>query len=124
MFKFPMLFGRIPKHRRFNYTPRFYDPAKEERDARESRIRMELGADPKDQDADVRTRMSQAFHSRKRNKKGLSVNMKETILQSALVLAMVVLLLSWLEWGNEVFYAFLLLLPVWFYMRFLRKRES
>jgi hypothetical protein len=40
--KFPTLFGKIPKYQKFNFEPRFYDAEKEEREARERRIRREL----------------------------------------------------------------------------------
>ncbi|NQU87400.1 MAG: hypothetical protein HQ541_16730 [Mariniphaga sp.] len=36
-------FFYIPKSKRFNITPRFHDPDQEERDAREQRIKGELG---------------------------------------------------------------------------------
>jgi hypothetical protein len=36
-------FFKIPRHKRFEYTPRIWDPAKEEREVRLKRIREELG---------------------------------------------------------------------------------
>lgn len=36
-------FFHIPSAKKFNITPRFYDPAQEERDERERRIKEELG---------------------------------------------------------------------------------
>jgi len=42
----PSLF-RQRKPKEFNYTPRYYDPEKEAREAREKRIRQELGMDEK-----------------------------------------------------------------------------
>ncbi|HRZ42466.1 MAG TPA: hypothetical protein P5228_07170 [Bacteroidales bacterium] len=33
---------KSPKHKRFEYTPRYYDPAQELREERERRIRREL----------------------------------------------------------------------------------
>jgi hypothetical protein len=36
-------FFKIPQHKRFEYTPRIWDPAKEEREERLKRIREELG---------------------------------------------------------------------------------
>lgn len=38
-------FFHTPASRKFNLKPRFYDPDKEEREAREQRIRRELGMD-------------------------------------------------------------------------------
>lgn len=36
-------FFHLPSSKRFNITPRFYDPDKEEREERERRIKEELG---------------------------------------------------------------------------------
>jgi hypothetical protein len=36
-------FFKIPQHKRFEYTPRIWDPAKEEREERIKQIRKELG---------------------------------------------------------------------------------
>jgi hypothetical protein len=36
-------FFKVPRHKRFEYTPRIWDPAKEERDERLKRIQKELG---------------------------------------------------------------------------------
>lgn len=36
-------FFKKPEHKRFNIEPRYWDPAKEERDERENRIKAELG---------------------------------------------------------------------------------
>jgi hypothetical protein len=36
-------FFKRPQHKRFNLQPRYWDPAKEERDDRERRIKSELG---------------------------------------------------------------------------------
>ncbi|SFE68748.1 hypothetical protein [Thermophagus xiamenensis] len=38
-----LIFFKIPSHRRFDYDPIYYDPAKEKREERERRIRKELG---------------------------------------------------------------------------------
>ena len=36
-------FFKKPEHKRFNIEPRYWDPAKEERDERENRMKSELG---------------------------------------------------------------------------------
>ena len=36
-------FFKRPEHKRFNLKPRYWDPAKEEREDREKRIKAELG---------------------------------------------------------------------------------
>ncbi|MDR1886544.1 MAG: hypothetical protein LBQ70_01390 [Prevotellaceae bacterium] len=40
---FRFSFLKIPKHKRFEYTPRIWSPAREEREERLKRIREELG---------------------------------------------------------------------------------
>ncbi len=39
-------FGKTVKHQRFNYIPRFYDPVKEEREARRNAARGIVDDDP------------------------------------------------------------------------------
>jgi hypothetical protein len=41
-------FFKIPRHKRFEYTPRIWDPAKEEREERIKRIQEELGINTSD----------------------------------------------------------------------------
>jgi len=36
-------FMKIPRHKRFEYTPRYWDPVKEEREDRTRQIKRELG---------------------------------------------------------------------------------
>ncbi len=43
-------FFNLPTSRRFNITPRWYDPDKEERDERERRIKEEMGIFEKKKD--------------------------------------------------------------------------
>jgi hypothetical protein len=38
-------FIKLPKHRTFNYSPRYWDPEKEEREERIRRIKQEMGID-------------------------------------------------------------------------------
>lgn len=38
-------FIKLPGHKQFNYTPRYWDPEKEEREERIRQIKMEMGID-------------------------------------------------------------------------------
>jgi hypothetical protein len=38
-------FIKLPKHKKFNYSPRYWDPEKEEREERVRRIKHEMGID-------------------------------------------------------------------------------
>lgn len=120
MFKFPTLFGRVPHHRKFNYQPRYYDPLAEERQAREARIRAELG-DTDTTQADIRARMSSAFRASKRQKPGRTAKLNEVLVRTGLTLFLAMLLIGWLQWGNVALYLLVLVIPVWFYFRFLKK---
>lgn len=51
-------FFRRPQHQKFDYKPRFYDPAKEEREARLAKYRS------KDPAAGVKSRISSGFRRR------------------------------------------------------------
>jgi len=52
---------KIPRHQRFNYEPRYYDPIKEEIDEKRSRIRRILNADKKSGKSPSHTRLEGAF---------------------------------------------------------------
>lgn len=66
------MFFKKPNIKRFNIQPRFWDPAKEEREAREKRIRAELGKDEKDDSyiPDVRNQLHEEFERRKAMRSG------------------------------------------------------
>lgn len=70
-------FNKIPDYRTFNYVPRYYDPAKEERDAIVRRAKIEAGLiEDEDFDQDVeraKGRISSSFRSR-----GISNQYKRT----------------------------------------------
>lgn len=61
-------FNKIPKHRVFNYVPRYYDPAKDERDAIINNAKIKAGLiDPEDLDNSVENakyRISRSFQDR------------------------------------------------------------
>jgi hypothetical protein len=38
-------FIKLPKHKKFSYSPRYWDPVKEEREERIRRIKLEMGID-------------------------------------------------------------------------------
>lgn len=122
--KFPTLFGRTPSHQRFQYRPRYYDPQKEEREEREKRIRAELNL-AKEETAhaagdDYRSRIKGSFHkARKRGKP--SSETSAVLLRLIVLLAITIMLIAYLTWGTVAIYGLLLLVPVWFYFRFLKK---
>jgi Flp pilus assembly protein TadB len=109
--RFPSLI-RLPKHRRFNVEPRYYDPIKEDIEERTERIRQELkGMDGEFKPGNI------TF-----NRKTKSVP-NTSFLQLLIAAVLGSLVIGWLFYGNDVFYAFVLVIPIYLYFR-LRKRTS
>ena len=121
MIKLPTLFGKIPKHKRYSYEPRYYDPQKEEREARLARKRAEAGEPQTSVELDRKTRMSEAFRSHRQQQRSSGLNFRPALIRSGLLLFMTLLLIGWLQWGNVALYGLFLAVPVWLYVRFFQK---
>ena len=118
MIKFPTLFGKIPRYQKFDYKPRFFDPRQEEREARDARIRAEL---EESKEEDYRLRMSGSFSRARKLSKPQSGSMSPVMMRLGINLALVVLLISWLQWGNQALWLLALILPVYAWYRIFRK---
>lgn len=68
------LLFKKPEYRRFNLKPRYWDPEKEAREAREKRIRAELGLSDDDGQyiPDVKGQLRHEFERRKSARNGLN----------------------------------------------------
>lgn len=97
--RFPSLF-RIPKYQRFEIKPRYYDPIKEEIQERTERIKKELeGKDSGDyQPAQI------SF--RRKTKSAPATSM----IQLAIAAVLGLMIMGWLQFGNDVFYYLLWIL--------------
>jgi Flp pilus assembly protein TadB len=119
--KFISLFTKTPNHKRFNYTPRYWDQAAEERKEREERIRRELereqGLNPSG-DPDYRSRIAGSFHSARRRSNKSSGELNSVLLRSGVLLFLVLFLMAFLTWGTDSLYALLIFIPVYFYFKF------
>ena len=104
--KLPSL-TRLTKNKRFNFEPRYYDPIKEEIEERTSRIRKEIG----DSDEYFREHISSAFRRRARTEK------TSGILQFILIISFVIIFFGYIYFGNQVFYLFLILIPLYIWMK-------
>ena len=104
--KLPSL-SRLPKNKRFNFQPRYYDPIKEEIEERTSRIRKELG----DSDEYFREHISNAFRRRARTEK------TSGIMQFIFIISFIVIFFGYIYLGNQIFYLFLLLIPLYIWMK-------
>ena len=56
-------FSRLPKYRKFNYTPVFYDEAKEELHSRVDDIKREMGEEARSKD-DVKDHIRRAYKAK------------------------------------------------------------
>ncbi|MEQ9403293.1 MAG: hypothetical protein RIM99_06910 [Cyclobacteriaceae bacterium] len=91
--RFPSLF-RLPRYQQFEIKPRYYDPIKEEIEERTSRIKHAMDGD------EGRTYDSANFSFRRKAKSAPATSMLQLLI--AVLLGM--LILGWLEFGNDIFY--------------------
>lgn len=121
--KFPTLFTKTPRHKRFNFTPRHYDPQEEERRVREERIKMELQAGAEDDDErlhEYRTRIAGSFRTA-RGKKTKNFDPSANILRLIILTVLVLFVIAYLHYGNISIYLLALIIPVYIWIRFVRK---
>jgi hypothetical protein len=102
---------RLPKNKRFNYRPRYYDPVKDEMEEKESKFRRELSEDGKHI---PRVNISEAYRRRSR------LERKGDTRQILFVLAFTIIAFGYIYVGNYIFYFLFVLIPLYIWMR-LRK---
>ena len=120
--KFPSLFTKTPEHRKFSFTPRFYDAKEEERKEREERIRKELKKNEEEYittHSDYRSRISGSFKSAKRTA-SRQKSPSSSLVRLMILTFLTIWLIAYLQFGNIAFYGLLLFIP--FYL-FLKSRE-
>jgi len=105
--RFPS-FIKVARHRRFDMTPRYYDPVKEEIEERTERIRQEM----KEQSGSYSPGGRISFE--RKTSKVPNASFLQMIIAAVLGGAAV----GWLYYGNDIFYAFWLVVPVYLYFRF------
>ncbi|MCU0397407.1 MAG: hypothetical protein MUC73_04805 [Cyclobacteriaceae bacterium] len=122
MFKIPTLFNKIPKHKRFNYAPRHYDPMEEERREREERIRQELQLKESETvvDDSYRTRISGSFRT-SRKTQGRQLDPSANMLRLIIITLLVGWFFAYLQYGNIAMYGLLLIIPLYLWIKFVRK---
>jgi len=123
--KFLSLFTKAPQYQRFNYTPRYYDPKKEEREDREERIRREIQKERGEvsNDAtvgDYRSRIAGSFHAARRRSK-TTQEPSVVLLRLGVLLFISLFLVAFLTWGKPAIYSLFLFVPIYFYLK-LRRR--
>lgn len=119
--KFLSVFTKTPTHQRFNYTPRYYDPKKEEMQEREARIRKELKLEQEQGPGDYRSRIAGSFHAARKRSKNTEGSLDATLLRFGIILFLVLFIMAYIQWGQMAFYGFALFIPFYIYLKF-RKR--
>ncbi len=114
--KFPSLF-RLSRHQRFHVEPRYYDPVKEEIDARTSQIRAELKLE-EDELSDLpkgtSSRITGAFTRRASRRSGMN------IMQLVILLLLIGLIAGFWYFGNIAVYIILLVSSLLLYLKIKR----
>lgn len=116
--KFPTLFGRIPRHQRFNFEPRFYDAEKEEREERNRRIQKESENEKPELVDGYQTRIKGSFSSSRRRSQVTSSDLKTSLIRLVVLFFLVLFIVAYLQWGNIALYGFLAFIPVYAWMKF------
>jgi hypothetical protein len=104
--------SRLPKNKRFNFQPRYYDPIKEEIEERTSRIKSEMDVNTSEA---YRENISAAFRRRSRAEK------KSGVMQFAFVILFLLIFIGYLTFGEKIFFSFLLLIPVYIWLKLKRR---
>ena len=129
--KFLQIFSKTPGYKKFNYTPRFYNPEEEERQERIARIERDAileraktdpGAGNPEEIGNYRQRMQGSFRqARKANgSEPAPATSSPTLLRLAIVLVLVVGFISYLEYGKGAAYGIaLILIPLFLYSKFI-----
>ncbi len=105
--KFPSL-SRMPKYKRFNFEPRHYDPIKEDIQNRTERIKGELKITSSQSH---REHIKSAFNNRARR------DASSDFMQLLLIIIMLGAFGGWLYFGNVVLYVFVIIFPLYVYLR-------
>ncbi len=112
MKKFPSLI-RLPKHKRFNFEPRYYDPIKEDIENRIAQIKSEMGqAEEGEYHSSIQGSFRRSFDSGGTKSPGLIQLLIFTLLFGSFV--------GWIFYGNVVLYILSAFIPVYLFLR-LRK---
>ena len=116
--KFFQLFTKTPSHQRFSYTPRYYDPKKEEMMERVERIKKEVEREQSGQyDNDYRSRIAGSFQDARRRSKNSGGAISASLLRLGILLFLVLFIMAYLTWGRIALYSFFLFVPFYVYLK-------
>jgi len=128
MMKFPS-FIRVPKYKRFNIEPRYYDPVKEEIEQRTERIRLDLEheqraermqynpdqtAEQLQQDTGRRIKLERPIERHRKE------DFRSAFIQAGIFIFFIGTVFGFLYYGTQVFWALLVFIPIYLFVRFKR----
>lgn len=107
-------FVRLPNHKKFNMPLRHYNPIKEELEGRVEESTREF------------------LNHKKVNgsKVGISFKRKPNripstgFIQLFIIIVLVILIIGWLQYGNDIFYFGFIVVPAYLYFRFKRQPKK
>jgi len=105
--KFPSIF-RLPGHQRFEIQPRYYDPVKEDLEKRTNRIRQQLR---NERNGGKSESIREAFKAR------TGSNRSADLFQFLMIIIVGVSIGGYLMYGANVYFALLLLVPLYIILR-------
>lgn len=121
--KFLQIFNKTPNHKKFSFTPRFYDPQEEERKEREARIRRELEEEKVDtekiaEEYGYRQRIAGSFRTSKKTA-NVQSDPSATMLRLIILLILTVGLIAFLQFGKTALYGLaIVFIPFYIYLKF------
>lgn len=105
--KFPR-FIKVPRHKRFNITPRYYDPIKEDIEIRTEKIRREINNPNL---ANVESNIRDSFERK------VTRESNAGLLRLIIFATICGMIAGYLFLGTDIFYAVYLLIPIYVYFR-------
>lgn len=116
MMKLPSLMKKA-KYQRFEVTPRYYDPIKEDIENRTSRIKSEMGLSDDSLDLGYSSQISGSFRKNMKHAKGDGVG-QTMMLRLVIMIALVMFAGGFVYVGSDIFYLALLYIPFYLWKRF------
>lgn len=125
--KFLQIFNKTASYKKFNYTPRFYNPEEEDLKQRISRIEQEVNAakvagPAEEGELSHRDRIHGSFAKARKangNPPAGASSQSPTLLRLAILFILTIGFIGYLQYGLPAIYGIVLLIvPIYLYMRF------
>lgn len=116
------LFTKAPQHKRFTYSPRYYNELEEEQKLRERRIRADLESENNNEREEIRMRIAGSFRSAKISSKSRGVS-SPGLLRLGILTFLSISLIGFIQFGTVALYGLFLLVPFYFFLKFKGARK-